>query len=138
MAKHAEFDLPAFDALTLNKDGPPGNAWGFFGSNDSLGMLNLLTPKVVAAAAKSEIRDGVRISFDWPLNKPSYPSFGRQVFEQRIHHKSPRVVNDDILTFNTQCSSQWDGLRHFGAFLLFGKTAAHHTHGVDYPEVQVC
>jgi len=23
-------------------------------------------------------------------------------------------VNDDVWTFNTQSSSQWDGLRHFG------------------------
>lgn len=22
-------------------------------------------------------------------------------------------MNDDIWTFNTQCSSQWDGLRHY-------------------------
>lgn len=25
----------------------------------------------------------------------------------------PRIVNDDVWTFNTQVSSQWDGLRHF-------------------------
>jgi len=29
-------------------------------------------------------------------------------------HKAPRFVNDDIWTFNTQSSSQWDGFRHFG------------------------
>lgn len=28
--------------------------------------------------------------------------------------KAPRCVNDDAWTFNSQGSSQWDGLRHFG------------------------
>lgn len=42
------------------------------------------------------------------------PAFSRQGFQQKIHHKAPRAVNDDILTFNTQSSSQWDGFRHFG------------------------
>lgn len=114
MSKHAEHDLPAFDALTLSKDGPKGNAWGLFGPSDQLGMLNLLTPKTVAAAAAKEIREGVRISLDWPLNKPSFPSFGRDPYKHRIVNKAPRTVNDDVLTFNTQCSSQWDGFRHYG------------------------
>ncbi len=42
------------------------------------------------------------------------PCFGRQAFHQHVFHKVPRTVNDDILTFNTQGSSQWDGFRHFG------------------------
>lgn len=105
--------FPSFDELPLNKSGPPGNAWGRFGHTDQLGMLNLLTPEVVAAAAQ-EIKTGVRISLDWSLNKPSYPSFGRNPFRHEIIHKHPRSVHDDIVEFNTQCSSQWDGLRHYG------------------------
>lgn len=31
-----------------------------------------------------------------------------------MYQKPPRIVNDDVWTFNTQSSSQWDGLRHFG------------------------
>jgi hypothetical protein len=42
------------------------------------------------------------------------PFFGRQVFRKEIYQKTPRIVNDDTWTFNTQSSSQWDGLRHFG------------------------
>jgi len=105
-----------FDKLPLDPAGPRGNAWGRFGASDQLGMLNLLTPETVAAAAK-KIRDGVRISLDWPLNMPSYPSFGRDPFKQEIVNKAPRSVNDDVLTFNTQCSSQWDGFRHYGQLL---------------------
>lgn len=80
-------------------------------------MLNLLTPAVVAAAAK-EIVSGVRISLDWPLDRPLYPIFGRDPFKHEIRRRGPpdRVVNDDILTFNTQISTQWDGFRHYGSF----------------------
>ena len=109
---------PPFSSLPLNQEGPPGNAWGRFGENDQLGMLNLLTPAVVAAAAR-EIVTGVRISLDWPLNKPSYPSYSRDPITHEIRQRGgpDRVVNDDILTFNTQSSTQWDGFRHYGSVL---------------------
>lgn len=110
---------PPFSSLPLDSNGPPGNAWGRFGVTDQLGMLNLLTPAVVAAAAK-EIISGVRISLDWPLNKPSHPSYGRDPCIHEIKQRGgpDRVVNDDILTFNTQSSTQWDGFRHYGALSL--------------------
>lgn len=53
---------------------------------------------------------------NWPLSAqtPSNKAFfNRALFHQDIIHKAPRIVNDDIWTFNTQVSSQWDGLRHF-------------------------
>ena len=108
-----EYHHPKFEDLPLDPNGPVGNAWGLFGQNDQLGMLNLLTPRTVAAAAQ-EIKDGIRISLDWPLNKPSTPNFNRAVFRQEISNKAPRCVNDDMLAFNTQSSSQWDGFRHYG------------------------
>ncbi|RDW59877.1 hypothetical protein BP6252_12964 [Coleophoma cylindrospora] len=104
---------PAFSSLPLQKSGPRGNAWGLFGSSDELGMLNRLTPENTLAASK-EIVYGVRIATDWSLAQPETPFFGRQAFHQEIKHKAPRTVNDDILTLNTQSSSQWDGFRHFG------------------------
>lgn len=104
---------PAFEDLPLAPEGPPGNAWGRFGDQDELGTLNLITPDTIVRAAK-EIQTGVRISLDWPLSKPSHPSFGRKGFQQEIVHRSPNCINDDILTFNTQGSSQWDGFRHYG------------------------
>ncbi|KAH8702100.1 hypothetical protein BGW36DRAFT_458878 [Talaromyces proteolyticus] len=109
----APVELPVFDELTLDPSGPKGNAWGLFGKDNSLGMLNLLTPDVVKAAA-SEIKDGVRFALDWQLNALRQPAFGRQAFDQKIVFKAPRIVNDDVLTFNTQSSSQWDGFRHYG------------------------
>lgn len=108
---------PPFSSLPLDPNGPPGNAWGRFGAADQLGMLNLLTPQVVVAAAK-EIVSGVRISLDWPLNKPSLACYGRDPYVHEIKQRGgpDRVVNDDILTFNTQISTQWDGFRHYGSF----------------------
>ncbi|KAF2807658.1 uncharacterized protein BDZ99DRAFT_62128 [Mytilinidion resinicola] len=109
---------PPFSSLPLDPSGPAGNAWGLYGPEDALGALNMLTPAVVAAAA-TEIKTGERVSLDWHLNKPSHPSFGRSPFEWKLVNRSKpdgekRTVNDDVLTFNTQCSSQWDGFRHYG------------------------
>ena len=94
-----------FTSLPLRKDGPHGNAWGLFGPDDQLGMLNLLTPSTTAAAA-TEIESGVRISVDWPIDRMAVPCFGRAPFTHEIKNKAPRSVNDDTLTFNTQISSQ--------------------------------
>ena len=104
-----------FSALPLDPSGPPGNAWGRFGPDDQLGTLNLLTPATVAAAA-SEIESGIRISLDWPLDKQLFPLNNRPALVHQIKRRGPegRVVNDDLLHFNTQSSSQWDGLRHYG------------------------
>lgn len=105
---------PNFDALPMDPKGPRGNAWGLFGPRDQLGMLNLLTPQNTAAAAR-EIVDGVRVSTDWALDRMAKPCFGRSAFEHTVKNKAPRPVNDDVLTFNTQSSSQWDGFRHYGS-----------------------
>lgn len=109
---------PAFSDLPLDKEGPPGNAWGLYGFDDELGALNMLTPQTVRAASK-EIQTGDRISLDWYLNLPSHPSFGRPPFGWRMENRThpdgtKRTVNDDHLDINTQSSSQWDGFRHYG------------------------
>ncbi|KAK1756691.1 hypothetical protein QBC47DRAFT_459412 [Echria macrotheca] len=104
---------PPFEDLPLRKDGPPGNAWGLFGDNDKLGTLNRLTPENTRQAAE-EIQYGIRISTDWTLSGPKTPCFKRQPFNHQICRMLPRAVNDDVLTFNTQSSTQWDGFRHYG------------------------
>jgi len=76
-----------------------------------------------------------RISLNWPLDAQSSSEdgedgdgdggdgggggggvafFNRRAFHQELFAKPPRTVNDDIWTFNSQGSSQWDGLRHYG------------------------
>jgi hypothetical protein len=106
--------IPKFSDLPLDESGPHHNAWGLYGTNDQLGTLNRLSNDIVTSAAK-EIKTGKRISLNWPLDaQGSLPFFGRQAFHQKLYQKPPRIVNDDVWTFNTQSSSQWDGLRHFG------------------------
>ncbi|KAH6686214.1 hypothetical protein F5X68DRAFT_14376 [Plectosphaerella plurivora] len=107
--------IPSFDSLPLRKGDPPYSAWGLYGPNDELGTLNRLTDERVLAAAQSEIRTGARVSLNWPLDAQAKGTFfSRQGFHQQLIDKSPRFINDDVWTFNTQCSSQWDGLRHYG------------------------
>lgn len=106
-----------FDALPFDPKGPRGNAWGRFGPKDELGTLNFLTPEVIVEAAR-EIRTGVRISLDWPLSMPSYPSFNRDPFKQQIILRHPNCIYDDILSFNSQGSTQWDGFRHYGELII--------------------
>lgn len=85
-----------------------------YGKDDELGTLNRLSDSIVKSAA-SEIQTGTRINIDWPLDaQGDLPFFGRQQFHKEVYQKPPRIVNDDVWTFNTQSSSQWDGLRHFG------------------------
>lgn len=119
--EHPYLPAPPFASLPLDPTGPRGNAWSRFGTTDTLGMLNLLTPSVVARAAQ-EIKAGIRVSLDWPLNKPAYPSYGREAFKHELINRPKkggegiRCVNDDWIGFNTQAGSQWDGFRHFGTF----------------------
>ena len=104
---------PPFESLPLQKDGPRGNAWGLFGADDQLGMLNLLDTSTTIAATK-EIQYGTRIPTDLSLDYFKHPFNNRLRFNHQICSKSPRPSNDDILTLNTQTSSQWDGFRHYG------------------------
>ncbi|KAL1861348.1 hypothetical protein VTK73DRAFT_7136 [Phialemonium thermophilum] len=116
--KEIEFNgngIPSFDALPLRKDAPFRAAWGLYGDHDELGTLNRLTDERVAAAAKSEIKTGVRVSLNWALDAQKGGAFfKRQTFHHEILPKHPATVNDDIWTFNSQGASQWDGLRHYG------------------------
>jgi hypothetical protein len=54
-------DQPDFDALPLDKDGPPFNAWGQYGPDDVLGRLNLITPESILRGAKA-VRRGICIN----------------------------------------------------------------------------
>ncbi|RDA89492.1 hypothetical protein CP533_2526 [Ophiocordyceps camponoti-saundersi (nom. inval.)] len=116
--------VPDFDHLPPVEGMPQGCAWGIFdgqdGKKDLVGTLNFLTPTVVREAAK-EVRDGVSISLNWPLNALSwFGPFGRKKPEHRILYLPDTMANvpkhasawDDELDINTQSSSQWDSLCH--------------------------
>jgi kynurenine formamidase len=84
-----------------------------YGPDDELGTLNLLTDTCIIRAA-AEITTGKRVGLNLPLDMPSPPSHNRMGFSHKIIHKQPRNVHDDIIEMNTQCSTQWDGFRHYG------------------------
>lgn len=115
-------DLPDFDALPAVPGMPQGCAWGLFdkerkdGQKDRLGCLNKLTPAIAAAAASSEVRDGISVSLNWPLD--AFKMMGpmrKPLVHRHLTQGAARGVNalDDELEFNTQVSSQWDSLVHF-------------------------
>ncbi|KAJ5166884.1 uncharacterized protein N7482_005665 [Penicillium canariense] len=82
---------------------------------EGLGMLRILTPEIVADAARTQIQTGERVCLNWNIENLSPPGFGRKPFEHRIKWVAEGVAFDDEYHFNPQQSSQWDGLRHHNA-----------------------
>lgn len=105
--------LPTFAELPINPDYPPHSAWGVFGTDDQIGTLNLLTPERTAAAARL-VRSGEVFALNWELELPAPPLFKRAALRHTINRRRRNVFDDWYDNFNTQSSSQWDGLRHFG------------------------
>ncbi|KAK5233340.1 hypothetical protein LTR47_005433 [Exophiala xenobiotica] len=104
--------VPSFEQLPLRAGDPPYSAWGFW-ENPGLGALNYLSDDNTLQAIKKEVKTGIRIGLNLPLDLIDPPLLGRRGFERHIVNKAPRVINDDVITFNTQGSSQWDSFRHF-------------------------
>jgi hypothetical protein len=48
------------------------------------------------------------------LEQPNPPLFNRAVLRHTLNRRRRNVFDDVYDNFNTQSSSQWDGLRHFG------------------------
>ena len=102
-------DLPKFDDLPVDTDGRR-HAWGLFGPDDSIGLINLQTPERTARAARL-IKKGMVFSLNAPVNEVDPPLFGRTGYKHVVH----RVANgfdDHIDGFHPQASSQWDSLGH--------------------------
>ncbi len=110
--------LPTFDELPIKPEYPSHSAWGLFGADDQIGTLNLLTPERVAAAARL-VQTGQVFALNWALELPHPPLFARQELQHTINRRRHNVHDDLYDNFNTQSSSQWDGLTHYG----------HRTHG---------
>jgi hypothetical protein len=105
--------VPPFSSLPLRKDDPPYAAWGLYGDKDERGSLNRLNRDIVLQA-KDEIQTGETISLNMPLDAMAKTAVvGRKAFEFNQYAKLPRTVCDDVWTLNSQCSTQWDGLRHW-------------------------
>ncbi|KAE8383908.1 hypothetical protein BDV26DRAFT_299346 [Aspergillus bertholletiae] len=110
--KMSSSNVRQFNELPFRPGDPPYSAWGMW-EKKHLGSLNYLDDQMVLKAATEEIRIGQRVLLNLPLDNFDPPLLGRQAFERRIIDKAPKVINDDVITFNTQGSSQWDSFRHF-------------------------
>ncbi|KAJ5125118.1 hypothetical protein N7448_004444 [Penicillium atrosanguineum] len=129
--------IPEFGELPLKESDPPLSAWGLW-KNPALGSLNHLHEIKTLEAAKSEIKTGDRVTLNLPLDAIDPGLLGRQIFQQKVIDKSPSIVNDDIITFNTQGSSQWDGFRHFAyqkEGYFYNGVTQQDIHGKDQPDM---
>ncbi|KAI5457183.1 hypothetical protein BGZ63DRAFT_395589 [Mariannaea sp. PMI_226] len=91
---------------------------------EGLGRLILLTPDVVANAARTCIRTGIRVALNWDLTKLDIANFNRAPTQHHITSLLGGAGFDDVYIFNPQQSSQWDGLRHFSAPFPTGENPA--------------
>ncbi len=119
MNRDDDISLPAFDDLPVQPGAPPRSAWGLWGDDDQVGALNLLTPARVAAAARLA-RTGAVYPLNWELELPHPPLFGRDVLRHEIRRRHAWANDDVYHDFNTQSSSQWDGLTHYGNKVYHG------------------
>lgn len=124
--------LPKYRELRDRSGVPDGSSWGLWGREDRLGTLNLLTPDATLrglACATS----GIVIPLNARVTEFSPPLFGRAPLEHEVESFSQNRVRDETLSgFNTQASSQWDGLGHVqqlgaGFYNGLGPT----DHGID-------
>jgi kynurenine formamidase len=105
--------LPRYDELPATGGGAR-SAWGLFGPDDSAGLMNLLTPARVAAAAK-EVRTGEVFALGAPLDAIDPPMFRRGSPRHTVIVSPSGSGHDDVIdNFYPQASSQWDSLAHVG------------------------
>jgi hypothetical protein len=102
--------LPDYRDLPVVPGAPKGSSWGLWGTHDVLGCLNLLTPDRVTAGIASAT-DGKVFNLNLELELPDPPLFSRPAFEHVVHD-SGIGHDDELVGWNTQRSSQWDGFRH--------------------------
>ncbi|THU92144.1 hypothetical protein K435DRAFT_726515 [Dendrothele bispora CBS 962.96] len=102
---------PSYDQLPLHPSFPTKAAWGVWGSEDELGALNHITPDTIKAAL-TEVQEGIAISLNLNLDVPHPPLIPTRT--PLVHtFLAQEGFQDDIVTINTQISTQYDGLRHF-------------------------
>ena len=116
--------IPTFDQLPVRAGAPPESSWGVF-EDEALGCLNFLTPAGVVEAARL-VQSGKVFRLDTKIGGLNPPLFGRAAMQHTVIPLGP-MAHDDIVQFNTQESSQWDGLAHVG----------HNGHGAFYNGVKV-
>lgn len=104
--------LPNYDDLPAAPQGGR-TAWGMFGKDDQVGLMNLMTPERVVSAA-ALVRKGAVFPLNAPVDafEPSIAG-ARGVPRHRVLHAEGSIAFDDVYdNFYPQGSSQWDSLGH--------------------------
>ncbi|HJY95794.1 MAG TPA: hypothetical protein VJ371_12640, partial [Streptosporangiaceae bacterium] len=91
------------------------SAWGLFGAGDNLGLVNLMTPERIAAAARL-VRRGQIFCLDMPIGSisPALATFRGPPRHHVLHQPGTAGFDDVYDNFYPQASSQWDSLAHIG------------------------
>jgi kynurenine formamidase len=107
-------DLPAYADLPPAPDGGR-SGWGLFGEQDNVGLINLMTPERIAAAARL-VRRGQVFGLDAPLGlfDPTLAKFRGNPRHQVLHRAGTAGFDDVYDNFYPQAGSQWDSLAHVG------------------------
>jgi kynurenine formamidase len=109
-------NLPRYDELP-HTEGGGRSAWGLFGEDDSLGLMNLQSPESVQRAARL-IQRGEVFPLNAPLDVVDPPMFGRGVARcQTVVDLDGLGIDDRIDELFTHGASHWDALGH----IAFGK-----------------
>lgn len=130
-------DLPAYADLPIEPRSKCRASWGLFDKNgvkDEIGTINLLTPEVVAEAAR-EIQTGNSVALNWGLEQMAKPFGARKPLDHKFIDWREKdgfdfYSYDDEINVNTQAGSQWDGLRHWG----HGKTGLYYN-GIHHDDL---
>ena len=109
--RSSNVNVPAYDRLPKTAKGNVGSAWGLFGADDSLGLMNLQTPERIAAGARL-VKRGAVFALNAPLDAIIPPMFGRGTPRHTIFRTPSDGVDDVLDNIYPQASSQWDSLAH--------------------------
>lgn len=112
---------------------PEGSTWGDFGPDDQLGRLNLVTEEKVLQGI-AEVKHGKTFCLSLPLTLPGGTALNPRRQPPRLKPieregypaqnypfslENPLytdLINDDMIEFTMQYSTQWDSLAHVGQF----------------------
>lgn len=107
-------DLPTYRDLPAAPNGGR-SAWGLFGAEDNVGLVNLMTPERIARAARLVVR-GAAFPLDAPIGafEPSTSPVRTPPRHTVLHPPGSFSFDDLYDNFYTQAGSQWDSLGHVG------------------------
>lgn len=103
---------PDYDDLPLDEGLGLRHSWGLLDAN--VGTLAQVTSEAVRNAVAT-VSLGRAVTLNLGLDEIDPPLFGRTRWEHRVHATERNIFEDELIRYNPQSSSQWDGFRHVRA-----------------------